>query len=460
MSNHLSDKDFSELYFDFSQKYKALTTNLLSIDSETISIIYAQLWNELFARATNPNNKLSKLTYEQKQEAFKILDVFIGSLPVKNASFEDIKNLLFINIKTVEKIPAHLHYPKSNKSFLSTFIDGFFLGYLFSFSSNSNNKKNEAIKSALILFVLFITIICMALFAFYYVANLLFNGVERFVYNEGYLQATFTLSSTIASGIVAGLLGQFLASAPLMLLGASLGLANPVGLSIAAVVCLSFLGAALGGSLTNLIQDSLINNKNKDALVRKDPHRFKLTKSEMTNLEDNGFDVVKVKCGILEAWDTITDNNGVHDKGYRLFSRNGRKEQQNLNIVRALRAGDVEMLEGVKSVGNKLLNFAFTDAYTSCPPECHMVMNITGDQTVYIPDLDMSIGNREEVAQSTGEPVVVLRGGAFFQHQNSPVIYPPPPPFISPPFSPQLQADPPQQTFNPTPYYGGSPSGM
>ena len=80
-----------------------------------------------------------------------------------------------------------------------------------------------------------------------------------------------------------------------------------------------------------------------------DPHRFILTDDEADALVSKGFDPVKVKCVIVAL------RARIGDKTVSTLFHRGSEEQENLNMVRQLRRGEISS-DGIVIVGDLFNN--------------------------------------------------------------------------------------------------------
>lgn len=171
------------------------------------------------------------------------------------------------------------------------------------------------------------------------------DNVERFVCNEGWLQATLSLSAMLASGAVSFMLADAFAAMPLIELGITAGLASPAGFAVFGVITLALVGGVVGSMTFNWIQKGFTH---EDAIDPQDPHRFALTPAEDKALVRKGYDPLLVRCAIIALRDTI-ETQEIPSLMYRsMFSP--KEVQEALVQVRKLRRGELPS-NGIVKVG-------------------------------------------------------------------------------------------------------------
>lgn len=224
-------------------------------------------------------------------------------------------------------IVHHHHYEQS-----SWFHDYLFWHWMFSDTSSSRNNTNSEdwLKLLLVLIVAAVAAVILY-FAACYLFTAIAESLERFWYNEGWLQASISLLGVIG-GAVAGAMLMMTFLPPFFPL---------------ATLCIAFTStvtAAITGGVTNLIQAQCIESMNADAMDSADPYRFTLTEAESAALEQKGIDPTKVKCAIAALRHEIRELPSLTS---RWFSDT--PQQVKLQLIRALRRGEMAevRLEGL-----------------------------------------------------------------------------------------------------------------
>ncbi|MFC3908149.1 hypothetical protein ACFORL_03555 [Legionella dresdenensis] len=432
-NDKLSDSDLSNLYLYFSNTFKERYV------SGNAQQVFHELWNELFYWVTDPNCELSQLPYAEKQRAFLILDTAIKSLPEFRQSGHTPMNF-FIPPAKIE-IHVHHHHHKKYRHFDNVITEIFLWGalwnYLFpSYTHNSHGHNNNAFNNFLYRLISAVAVI-VAVGAFYYLIGHLFNGFERMLHNEGWMQATVSLASTLAGAAGGALLGYYVVSVPLMMLGFSLGMSNPAALAILGIVALTAVSAAIFGAIGNWAADKNARNKNPDALVQNDPYRFRLTDEEAAKVEAKGYNSDVAKCAIVDAAQKIAENKGVNNRIYRVLFTNGRREQRDLEVVRTIR--EDKLTNALVSVAGKTLNLRVRATDSSCPPEAviteHFVARggqipqqayVPQQPAVYIPDMPLpqeqpNLGGANMAWSYTEQPAIGGYNPAFHGAAPAPV---------------------------------------
>ncbi|WP_412754527.1 hypothetical protein [Legionella donaldsonii] len=231
--------------------------------------------------------------------------------------------------------------------------------------SNKDEKKNNGdVIAFLFLAALAALLLVLATLALYYMLGQALNSLDRFRYNEGWLQGMTTMAGMLAAGYVSSVLSSAFAATPLMNLALLAGLSSPVGVVVLSLTCLTIIGAGLGCFVTDKVQNYILRKTNPDALDPNDPNRFTLTAEEERHLFQRGFDLMRVKYAIFTLRSEL-DEEGVPTLLHRRsFGANSRKVQENLDLIRKIRAGDLgadSLLEGPVTVplrqGDETIHF-------------------------------------------------------------------------------------------------------
>lgn len=206
------------------------------------------------------------------------------------------------------------------------------------------NQKNEAQANTLVIIVVggvAIAAVLSALFATAYLLNAVSSDIERLVYHEGVLQASINLMGMAISAAASAFLAQTFLSAPLAALAVSAGLSNPVGLAILGVVAITLIGAALTHFMVKSMNQKIIEKSEtaRESMDPSDPYRFKLSDSEMKNLERKGIDPIKVKTAMVALRAHIGSDPIPTFYKRHMTSSHGKRIQHLLNEIRELKQG-------------------------------------------------------------------------------------------------------------------------
>jgi hypothetical protein len=350
-----TDNKLAQLWVHLNLDYTSLvSTNLQAHE------IYQELLNRVRYNLDNPSSTLYGLTIEEQFKVLTALNTFFQACPEYTRIDHSQKQPFFIFHFT--QLPECSLSDYNRYQYCST-TDAYFTWMMldrlrhdsysedtWNKSSYNKDKKGEA-WAIFVVVILGALALGAALVALAYLFLDFFDNMERFWHNEGWMQAAISMLATAASGFATCFLTSYFLTAPLIALGLTAGLSNPVGLAIVGIVCLTIIGAGLGAFITNQIQNYAIKKSNPDALDPQDPHRFKLSEKESENLEYLGLDPFKVKCAMV----TIRQQMGQMQ--VPSFLRRSSEKQELLNKVRQLRNGDLE--NGIMDLqaDNQLLRF-------------------------------------------------------------------------------------------------------
>jgi hypothetical protein len=243
--------------------------------------------------------------------------------------------------------------------------------------SHGDEKKKEDAIAYLFLAALSVLFAALAVVALYYMLGQALNSIDRIRYNEGVLQGMWTMAGTLAAGCVSYFLSMAFVASPLMNLALLAGISSPVSVVVLSLSCLVMIGAGLGCLMTDKAQNYILRRANPGALDPNDPDRFALTLEEEENLRAKGFDVMKVKYVIYTLRSELGEQGVPTLMHSRFFGNNGMKIQENLDLIRKIRAGDLGNGYGeiARSVvlrqGKQTINFDMAmscDPTTSAPP--------------------------------------------------------------------------------------------
>ena len=401
-ANILTDAKLKQLYYEIADDY-AFLSGIQTPFPLTAAQIAEELNRRLYNSLTNPSCPLYSLPDVEKDKAFTVLNTYLRACQ-HNTFIHNQNNLVRINYSYLNPPPIttptyviidnrpHRSYCASN-DFLITWMLLNMVGRsnhqihphgsIFPSSnthghSRKRKDKEEAEAAAQAQFWAMVVVVCAiiaaiasAFIALYYLLNEVNASLNRFIYNEGWIQALVSLSSIAASGFTSFILANTFVTPPLIGLAITAGLANPVGFAVFGVLAISLIGAAVGGYLTNLVQNFIISSFNKDALDPNDPHRFELTDKETRNLISKGIDPIKVKCAIIALRAEIGKEK-VPGFINRLFIQHGGRISKCLDDIRQLRKGNL------KVVGVGPLTF-----------DCQQVQTVTVQVAPQLPQLGM-----------------------------------------------------------------------
>ncbi|VEG92333.1 hypothetical protein [Legionella spiritensis] len=347
----LTDNLLTQVYLGLVRDYKELSQQSPRLDFEQI---YHQLYNRLYWSMQSSMNPLSGLSPEEKDKVWGVFYCFINACPQYVSLPRERQGVFFNNPVRVVVIEERYHYCSSNDSVFTWLMLGSLMShshhYGYHHYHSSSHHHGHGVENTdgngLLLLLLVALALLAAILAFvslYYLISQSLNAVERFVYNEGWLQASFSMAGMLGGAAAGGLLGAFVASAPLAALAIGAGISNPVGITIVGIICLTLIGAAAGCFLTNQIVNYALKKKNQQALDPADPRRFELTGSEETDLLDKGLNPIAVRCAIVALREQMGEK-GVPSLLNRVFTSRGQETQEILSQIRELRRGSLRSI--------------------------------------------------------------------------------------------------------------------
>lgn len=330
----LTDNQLAQFYVGLLDDYRQLArpSNYLTSDQ-----IYQRLANNLHyslnsASSQSTKSSLSDLPPEEQQKLYTVLNTFFLASPKGQGRSENRPTFFWSLPETI----TYSHYPHCHCYCLSNdwFFTWYMLNSLSTYRVGNSPSSNDDSWTTFLFILLALLVLAFTVFAFYYLFHQTLNSMERFIYNEGWLQGAITIASMMAGGAAVGMLTTFFVANPLAMVILSTGIvANPIGLTIAGIVCLSIMGAALSTLVTNQIQNFVIKRYHCDALDPYDPFRFSLTPAQEHHLILKGIDPIKVKCA-LAALRCQMGKSGVSNYASRLFS-----DKNDLITLRKLKEG-------------------------------------------------------------------------------------------------------------------------
>lgn len=278
------------------------------------------------------NVDFNTLSEDEKQKAYAVVKTYLSASPLFLDSPYSFSRMPATEANVVYTYHHHHHYRSYNDDF-------FFHFWLFQLDGPSNTTSGDSLAQLALFLVLMVAIILAAI-AFYYLVNEMVDNIERFCCNEGMLQATLSFFNVAANVAAFAVLAQVYATAPLTNLALAAGVCNPVGASILGVICLTYIGAALGYFVSNKLVQSATAPSASQTLYRKDPHRFNVTSAEEEALLAKGIDPLKVKCAIIALREDM-GNEGAS----AFWNSRSSAAQRNLDLIRQLRRGETSLVQ-------------------------------------------------------------------------------------------------------------------
>ena len=326
--------------------------------------IYQALLTQIHSSLTNEESSLNDLPAEEQEKVYTVLNtVFQSTISYRySAAAKNPDFLVFrsADFKPKEKRPNQLQNPcfcaTADAAFTWSLLDIIRRrNYSYALDNESSSSDYDEVLSRVnestqnsddLASLFFVGIVvgtaALTFVALYYIISQTLNSLERFWYNEGWLQASLALATMAACGSASGLLAGFLLSTPFTALALVIGLSNPISIIIIGTVCLSLIGAAGGWFITKQVQDYVIKKSNPDALEPQDPHRFELTAEEEANLIEKGMDPLKVKCAMAAIREEMGKKQVPSLLQRLTFSS---EKQGHLNKIRKLRRGEVDNIK-------------------------------------------------------------------------------------------------------------------
>lgn len=355
MVKKFSDNMLSQLYLGLAADYKALSKKSPALTPEQI---YWTLYFKVYGELANSNSAFHELDYEGQGKTWAVFNAFIASTPLYKNNFAQLQQFRreeAIKDKLKKKQSVIFIIDSEPYCRHNVFFDWAMLNLYFSSlhahhhhggwwgSHHHGHSSSDSINGEGLAFLILVALVLiaavLACLALYYMLSQTLNSLERFVWNEGWLQAFITLSSMAACTAAGAVLGTLVVASPLSALILAAGISNPVGLVIFTTVCLSLALGALGCFATNALQKHLL--KDKDAIDPMDACRFQLTDSEIDHLWELGLDPITIKCAITALREQMGEEP-VPSLLNRLFTTHGKEKQALLAQVRQLRRGELE----------------------------------------------------------------------------------------------------------------------
>lgn len=351
----LTDNMIAQLYLGLASDYKALSnTDFNQIESYPNqplrhNYIYQHLYNHIYRALASSDSCLSDLDAEEKKKIWTVFYTFYKATPLYRSMSEEMQATFFkqdmipLNLPVDYRPYCHRDDVSFDWKMLSSFMDT--VHFHDSSTHQAYIKAKAPPKSWLYLGLATVAVLASfgSALALFYLLSAFANSVERFVYNEGWLQGMTTIAAMLGGAVAGGLLGVYIAAIPLIILALTIGISNPIGFAMVGIVILTILTAALVSGLTNIIQNKVIEKNHKAAIDPADPYRFTLTQKEIDNLEDNNIDPLKVKTAIIALRQRIGEEP-VPSLFFRC-TNNGKEKQDCLKNIRMLRRGELPEVE-------------------------------------------------------------------------------------------------------------------
>lgn len=203
---------------------------------------------------------------------------------------------------------------------------------------NAEEIKAQEKRSALkLIFFLFLGLIGGGLYASWYLLNQIIENFERLSYHEGSTKASLNLASLLLGSSLGVVLCETVLVKFLLGLCLTAGMANPIGLMIAAnILCALIMGALVGLAFKPLYNFIETKSHGNEALSASDPMRYRLRPEEIENLSKLGFEPIAVQCAILALKEVIDIE--LKQSSSLFFQRN-QNLQDALATLRNLRQG-------------------------------------------------------------------------------------------------------------------------
>ncbi len=364
-STQFTDRNLMIFYGHVLQHYKNRTTH-------TIDAIYSELFQGVQFALESPHGTLYNLNPEGKEKVYHSFDAIFYALPINNPtqSRPNRSDQIPFNYSTRYVINQHNHY-RCHDSYLFDWLllnslthnchhhhrnhqHSHPIGRRWGESTHQHPTRNKKDNSDYIKALAAIAVVLLAAaaailtaIALYYMLNEFLEGVDRFCYNEGWLNAALVMANSVVFGMGANIITYAFAAAPLAALAVLAGL-NPIGVVTIAAVLLSTIGAGIGAFAMNLLYKSTEKKLNPDSMDPADPLRFRLTLTEEQHLVKKGFDPITVKCALVALRAELAQALGDSKKSIptylnRLFN-NDTKTSELLQKVRDLRRGTIDKL--------------------------------------------------------------------------------------------------------------------
>jgi hypothetical protein len=357
--NAFTDKQLSDLYGGLKKQYDLIIKNNPAISYPEL---FDKLTFPLVAEINSTNGKYGALDPSEQAKVYSVRDAFLSATPeFRNEkkpmparatnwfNWENFRSTYPLSPRPTIQI-VNVYHTHDRASWFNDFALRYMIMSSFSNNNTKNKKQSEDCLKAIAILIAVVAVVLSLYYASMYLMNVVLDSVDRIAHNEGWFQASVSILSAAIGAIVGAL--------------AIMATLNPVGvLGVLAVASASVITAAVTALLTNTLQDALIKHANPDALDPNDPHRIKLSVNEAANLKVpssrgiQDLDPIKVKCAIAAL---RADIGPMPSATVRFFSSSGAKASRNLNLIRKLRAGELDASMDPLVVGDMQFNLRRT----------------------------------------------------------------------------------------------------
>lgn len=367
LSSKFTDNNLKLYYGNLLSHYQEIIGRAPLPDSN-------QIYNELFIATQyvleHPQGSLYHLDRIEKNKVYDVFNILFRALPLygqmSTQDKEQFKPSLPQYRSEIYVIGNYRHYDCNNSILYNWLLLNSLTqrccqsgsnviivpssdraGAIHSHNSEKSRKDIGQLIALLVIIALAAAAAALTFIAFYYMLNQFLNGVERLWYNEGWLNATMLLASSVVFGSLSALFAVTVASTPLIALAVAAGI-NPIGVVAAGAICITMLGAGLACFLTSILCGHFEKIAYKDSMDPEDPLRFRLTQLEEHDLLNKNIDPLAVKCAMValrgEISKVLDSDQTIPSFLSRKFGY-GDKVQLLLQQVRGLRNGTVTDIE-------------------------------------------------------------------------------------------------------------------
>ncbi len=351
----LTDRQLTQLYYELARDFQMYLT--LQNPPMTMQQIYNALYYGMYNSVNENGSFLRELPMSEQLKAYGVLNTFFSATWQYRDARQPIVLVYFVAPEPKPQPKEHLIIIQKQRYCCHDNL--FFNLWLWSALTSNNRsyynlpqthrhnvhqhpidkkKSSGEVIALLILAALAAITLALSFIALYYLLSESVSNIERFLFNEGWLQASISFFSMVASGVAFGMLASAFATAPLVNLAMAAGLSNPLGLVVFGIICIAIIGAAAGCFITKEIQKHVLKKSNPQSIDPIDPHRFTITNAEAEALMDKGIDPLKVKCAIVALRASMGDKPVAPLLGTPWNSRS-KEVQRCLDAIRDLRRG-------------------------------------------------------------------------------------------------------------------------
>lgn len=339
----LTDKQLKDLYLGLFRHYQNCTKDRGMSD-------FSQVRYEIITAFQNHmayDQSLQGLAYNDKQNLNEAVNALLLATPLGQAYFRGQQGPVAPNppVQVVVQNYSHFYSDRTPRSWVY-FMDLTPRPYCYqpiiintgnTYTNNEDKKKGDFL-AALAVVVIAVLAVAATAIATYYLLKEMSHNIERFSYNEGWMQAAVSTLSIAAFAFASTVIFNAYATSPLTAFALSLGMSNPASAAVFGVICLSIVGTAAATFMFTMLQQAILRGNHLDALDPYDPHRYELTPSQAEHLEDNKINPMTVRMAII----TLRSEMGEEQPLYRIFSSRTQVAKDNLATIRKLKQGYLE----------------------------------------------------------------------------------------------------------------------